>query len=384
MADPEAGSVAGTNARPARPSLTVIVPAHQARAVLPESLGALRRSEGLPEAWELIVVDDASTDDTTLQAARFADVVVSLPGNPHGPGYARNRGVEASRGDLIVFVDADVVVRPDALARLTRCFREHPDVAAVFGAYDNAPRDQGFVSRYRNLLHHYVHVTNGGDAETFWAGLGAVRRADFLGVGMFNEWHFSQPQIEDIELGRRLRQSGRRIVLLPEAQGTHLKRWTLRDMLRTDLRNRGVPWMWLLLREGASGGSKTLNLRFRERLCTALAGLGGLALLLALLTPFTRPLALGAAACYAGVLGLNARFLRYVGRHGGAGTLAVAVPLQLAFYSLNVVSVLSGWLVFQLLGEPQPPPARQAQAVVSPRTWPPPPTRPAHGLRERA
>ncbi|MDH5198476.1 MAG: glycosyltransferase [Gemmatimonadota bacterium] len=368
----------------AGPYLSVIVPAHQASGVLPDVLTALRESRGMPVSWELIVVDDASTDDTTLTAARYADVIVALRGNPHGPAYARNRGVEASRGEVIVFVDSDVVVRPDALARLARCMIERPEITAVFGAYDNRPRAPGVVSQYRNLLHHWVHVTNGGEAETFWAGLGGVRRDAFMALGMFNEWHFSHPQIEDIELGRRLRQAGRRILLVPEIQGTHLKRWTLAGMIGTDLRNRGVPWMWMVLREGASEGSKTLNLRKREKICTALAGLGFAALLATPLTSVGRPLMAAGAACLVAVLGLNWKFLRYARRHGGWGTLAVAIPLQLAFYLLNVLSAVIGWIVYQLLGEPQPPPERQAQATLAPGTWPPPPKRPVHGLRGRA
>src|SRR6185436_15848936 len=100
------------------PYLSVIVPAHNSVAVLDRCLTALA-SSGLPrESWELIVVDDGSTDATELVAARYADVAVRLAGNPHGPAYARNRGAEASRGEVLVFVDADVVVHPDTLARI--------------------------------------------------------------------------------------------------------------------------------------------------------------------------------------------------------------------------------------------------------------------------
>ena len=81
-----------------RPYLSVVVPAHNGKDVLPHSLGALLKSDMDRERWELVVVDDASRDETALVAARYADAVVRLPGQPRGPAYARYRGFEASSG----------------------------------------------------------------------------------------------------------------------------------------------------------------------------------------------------------------------------------------------------------------------------------------------
>src|SRR2546426_2153080 len=276
-----------------QPFLSVIVPAHQAAGILPMSLQALRASHLPGEGWELIVVDDASTDRTALVAAEFADTVVRLAGNPHGPAYARNRGVEASRGDVIVFVDADVCVHSDTLRQFAALFAARPAISAAFGSYDARPPGPGFVSQYRNLLHHYVHLRGAGEAETFWAGCGAIRRAVFAAVGGFDEWHYARPQIEDIELGRRLRLAGHRIVLDPDIQGTHLKRWTLRAVLTTDLAGRGVPWMWLMLQEGRST-AYTLNVRSPERWRTVLVWASVLALVGALF--WRTPVALAGAA----------------------------------------------------------------------------------------
>src|SRR6476659_4577806 len=102
-------------------------------------------------SWELIVVDDASTDATALIAAEFADAVVRLPDRPRGPAYARNRGVEVARGAIVVFVDADVVVHTDTLRRFTSVFKQEPDVSAVFGAFFTQPEAPQLVSQYRNL-----------------------------------------------------------------------------------------------------------------------------------------------------------------------------------------------------------------------------------------
>jgi GT2 family glycosyltransferase len=358
-----------------RPFLSVVVPAHQGAGVLPQALQALRASDLCGECWELIVVDDASTDRTALVAAQFADTVVRLAGNRHGPAYARNRGVEASRGDVIVFVDADVCVHRDTLRRFATLFAERPEISAAFGSYDTRPTGSGLVSQYRNLLHHYVHLRGAGEAETFWAGCGAIRHAVFASVGGFDEWHYVRPQIEDIELGRRVRLAGHRIVLDPKIQSTHLKRWTLRDVLTTDLARRGVPWMWLMIQEGRSATS-TLSVRSPERWCTALMWAAVLGALGAVLWPTRVPLA-GAGAAAALVLLLNHGFYRFLKRERGLAFALAVVPLHGLYYLSNGVSVFGGWLLHTLFGEPQLPASAAALAGLDLKTWPPAPARPS-------
>src|SRR5688500_12315609 len=170
--------------------LSVVVPVHQGGGHLREVLVALSRSSLPRETWELIVVDDASTDESTEIAAVHADLVIRLTGRPRGPAYARNRGADASSAQLIAFVDADVLVRPDALPRMLEAMGEDPRIGAVIGAYDAGRTSGRLVSEYRNLLRHVEHQTNSGDTDAFSAGLALVRRDAFLRAGMFDEWRF--------------------------------------------------------------------------------------------------------------------------------------------------------------------------------------------------
>lgn len=359
-----------------RPYLSVIVPAHQAAAILPLSLGGLRKSDLPDEVWELIVVDDASRDDTSMIAAEYADTVIRLSGNPRGPAYARNRGCEASGGEILVFVDADVVVHPDTLSQFAVLFASHADLGAAFGSYDSLPTGGGLVSQYRNLLHHYVHHRGAGAAETFWAGCGAVQRNLFVEVGMFDEWHYPRPEIEDIELGRRIRRSGRPILLRPEIQATHLKRWKFGNMLITDLTRRGIPWMQLLLQEGPTNASSSLNLEARQKWCTALVGIALLGVATATVLWSGWPL-LVAAVAIAVVVFFNRTFYGFLRRERGLLFAARAIPLHLVYYIVNAVSVISGLLVYALFGGPLPSNDASAQAALGIETWPPGPRPPS-------
>lgn len=325
------------------PALSVIVPAHRAQTVLPRCLAALTASD-LPRAeWELIVVDDASPDDTAAVAEGVADRIVRLGPRPGGPALARNRGVEHARGDVLLFVDSDVCVHPDVLRRVRDSFQKDPALAALFGAYDEHPGAPGFLSEYRNLLHRYHHLRGRGEAETFWAGCGAVRTSAFRAIGGFDADRFPRPQIEDIELGYRLRDAGGRIVLDPEVQCMHLKRWTWKGMLRTDLRDRGIPWMRLLLERGDAGRGDTLNVDRTEKVRTALAGASLLALGVGLV--WGHLAWVGAAVLGFVALTLwNRALVGWFARVRGWGFAARVIPMQILYYLLNGVAAGLGIL----------------------------------------
>ena len=363
-----------------RPYLSVIVPAKDAAHLLVTTLRALDESDLPRPCWELIVVDDVSTDDTAGVASAHADLVIRLTGKPHGPAYARNRGVERARGECVVFFDADVRVRPDTLSRIARLFATRPDVAAVFGSYDDAPEAPGLVSQYRNLLHHYTHHQSPGEAHTFWAGAGAVRRTVFVDAGMYDEWRFPRPQIEDIELGHRIRALGGTIILEPGIQVKHLKRWTLWQMIATDFKDRGVPWTRLLVEGGMllslnEERARVLSLRVREKVNTVLVWLAFFAALAALATLHGWLLGV-VTALLAPVLWFSRGLYAFFERRRGFLFALGVVPLHLAYYLVNGVSVGWGYMLAQLVGEPHPDPTVAAFAEIGVQTWPPVPLNP--------
>lgn len=316
------------------------MPAHQAAHLLPETLGALRASTLPRAAWELIVVDDASRDDSGDVASRWADRVIQLPSPPRGPGGARNEGAKVATGDWLMFVDSDVRVHPDALALVVDVIEADPSLVAVFGSYDAHPEARGLVSEYRNLLHRYTHLTGAGEAETFWAGCGAVRRDAFRAVSGFDTARFPRPQIEDIDLGYRLRDRGGRILLDPRIQGTHLKRWTLAGMWRTDLFDRGIPWMALLI-ERRHQDAAALNTGRAEQIKVALAATGML-LLGAALAIGSVGVAVAGAVMLVGLVASNITIYRWFRKERGWIFALSVIPLHMSYYVGNAVAAAIG------------------------------------------
>jgi GT2 family glycosyltransferase len=260
---------------------------------------------------------------------------------------ARNRGARHAQGEILFFVDADVVLAPAALNRVSKAFQEQPDLAAVFGSYDAQPRASGVISQYRNLLHHFVHQNGHSEASTFWAGCGAIRKSVFEKIGGFDEKRFPRPSIEDIELGYRLRRAGYRILLDKLLQGTHLKQWTLLSFIRTDIVCRAIPWSRLILESKVIPND--LNLKWDQRASFVLVALACVFLALGVFQ--IKSLAISAAG-FLGVLVLNRRIYLFFFRKGGLLFALACIPLHILYYLYSGFSYLyvrTGFLLRSLV-----------------------------------
>ena len=162
---------------PRRLVLSVVIPVYNGATDLERCLRGVRSNAGVD--YEIVVVDDGSTDASWRVAEQFGARVIRHE-SPKGPAAARNAGAEAASAPIIFFLDADVVPHADTFRRVLARFDADPGLAGLFGSYDNQPAAPGLVSRYRNLLHHYVHqqgefVDDARPAHTFWTGCGAIR-----------------------------------------------------------------------------------------------------------------------------------------------------------------------------------------------------------------
>jgi cellulose synthase/poly-beta-1,6-N-acetylglucosamine synthase-like glycosyltransferase len=285
-----------------------------------------------------VLVADGAVEDYEPLVARHRARAVVVEG-PHGPAVARNRGADEASGDILVFVDTDVVVAPDAIPRLCGYLMQRPDMAGVFGAYDEQPAEAGFMSRYKNLSHSYVHQQARGEARTFWAGLGAVRAAAFRAVGGFNEG-IRRPSVEDIELGYRLVAAGHQIGVEPSARGCHLKRWTLWGSVVSDVRDRGIPWTQLILRHRALVDD--LNTTGALRWSVVLSYV----FLLASLAAFRWPWAgLVALAALGSTFAFNLDYYRWFRRRQGWWFAARVFAAHVLHHLCNGVSFTAGLLI---------------------------------------
>lgn len=257
-------------------TISVIVPVRNGSLHLAECLGALARSEH--QSFEVIVVDDCSTDDTPQIAKRHAVLYLQTL-RTMGAAGARNLGAQHAHGEILAFIDSDVVVPRDVLRLFDEHFLRDPQVSAIFGSYDDSPAWPTFIAQYKNLIHHHVHQISSDSPVTFWTGCGAIRKSAFDEIGGFDEAMYA---MEDIALGMQLVKRGRRIFLDKRIQVKHLKRWTLGSMLHADIFHRAVPWSQLILKSRQL--PRDLNLTYASRISSIAIGLLTTAFLIFLLT----------------------------------------------------------------------------------------------------
>ena len=310
---------------PSQDLISVVMPAYNAANYLPRVLAPLLAMRDAGEIAEIIVVDDQSTD-TTAEVARILGARVLITPSRGGPGAARNHAAAQAIGDILWMVDSDVIAHPGGAAQIANAFRDDT-VHAVFGSYDDAPADQGWMSQYKNLMHRYYHQRARHEASTFWAGCGAMRKSAFLAVGGFDVETYNRPSIEDIELGYRIKSGGGRILLLPDLLGKHLKIWTIRNAIHTDIFCRALPWSRLMIRR--EGVPDDLNTSLDERLRAVLAGLLFLSILM---LPFSPGLWWVFLLVLGLVIAVNWPFLRFLWRANGARVAVLGGMFHQLYY----------------------------------------------------
>jgi len=323
-------------------SLSVIVPVHNGGESFRKCLSSL--TAAVPAPQELIVVADGDTDGSGLLAQEFGAQVLGIPG-PGGPARARNWGARAACGDILFFVDADVTIPADAVSQIVALFEHEPDLAALFGSYDDEPGATNFLSQYKNLFHHYVHQTAREEASTFWGACGAIRREVFLTLGGFDE-RYRWPSIEDIELGYRLKQAGKKIRLCKTLQVKHWKRWGVVSLLQADFFHRALPWTDLILRKRCLPND--LNLQLSSRVSVALtygllfAGVG---------TWWWSGLFVLVGVAVVLLLSLNASLYRFFWHKRGFRFAVQVIPWHWLYYFYSGLAVAIGGFSFLFRGD---------------------------------
>lgn len=322
------------------PSITVVIPVYNGSKFLHQCLDAVFASRF--RSFEVIVVDDCSTDDSAVISSGKGASILSTA-KQSGPAAARNLAAETAKGEILMFVDADVVVQPDTLGKVAECFERQPEISALFGSYDDEPAEKNFLSQYKNLQHHFVHQNSSSEASTFWSGLGAMRRDVFLSHGGFDCKKFAVPSIEDIDLGLRLRKAGQQILLDRNIQAKHLKKWQMMSHLWTEIFCRALPWSRLILEN--QGMINDMNLRTADRLSALLVGISLISLPMVFL--HSAWISVPIASLFIIAI-LNRKILRFFAAKRGIVFAGLTFPWQLLYFFYGGVTFVFSWFVYAL------------------------------------
>ena len=134
-------------------NFSLIVPAHNASRTIGRCLEAIFNSDF--KNFEVVVIDDASNDPTVEIAKKFPCRIVGTE-KRLGTHHIRNMAKDESRYDTLVYIDSDILIKPDTLSKIEHSFREEPGVAAVVGVLSKEHPSNGYFSQYKNLYMHYI------------------------------------------------------------------------------------------------------------------------------------------------------------------------------------------------------------------------------------
>jgi GT2 family glycosyltransferase len=318
------------------------MPVYNAAATLAECLTRLFHSTFTD--FEVVVVDDSSNDQSMAIAANFPVQVVPSGGRV-GPAAARNIGARAARGEILFFIDSDVMLGSDVVGRLVERFARG-DVDGVVGVQAADMRHRNLASQYKNLWMRWTYSRQKGDVPLFYTTAAAIRRDAFLRTGGFDEG-YGGPSIEDQAYGEKLAALGMRVRVQPDLEVEHVKRYTLWGLLKTDFA-RAVSLTRLRLRDLGDQGNATEHKGTVPATYIAsipVAVVGALALVLGAVLGWPTLTLLGGAASV-GALALNTNFLTVIRRNEGTGRAAAAVLLLWLELLVSGAGMITGCLTY--------------------------------------
>jgi glycosyltransferase involved in cell wall biosynthesis len=207
------------------PELSVVIPTYNRLDTLAHVIPTLLAQDLPPGDFEVLVCDSMSTDGTKEYLAGVSAEhpnVRHLPGPYSGRAAARNAGIDAARGEVVLFNDADILASPDLLSQHLRHHRAQRKIAVVGWEVQVKDLDEYAYKRDHPDARGSLHKPTRKRLPWlyFLTGNASVRREDLMRVGRFDE-DFTGYGHEDLELGYRLERAGVSILYEPRAVNYH-------------------------------------------------------------------------------------------------------------------------------------------------------------------
>ncbi len=254
-----------------RPEMSVIIPTFNRHASLRRTLASLQRQTLSSALFEIIVVDDGSSDDTGLMAREFPGIIF-LQQEHLGPAAARNQGAARAQADLLVFIDDDCTAPPDWLEKIRHHFR-NPDHFLVGGKSINALPQRFWSQVHQCIIDFWQRESNTAQGSDLFLTSNnlAIRKAVFERMEGFDQ-RFVAAGAEDRNLTRAVRAAGYPVDYCQDLVIHHHHDLTLRKFARqqshygqgsyilysqTDWNGQRIPWFLLarLVKRAWSGTS---------------------------------------------------------------------------------------------------------------------------------
>ena len=208
--------------------ISVIIPIYNSISTIKECLDTVFNSDF--KNFEVIVISDNSTDDSVKIAKEYKCKIIELPEN-NGPAFARNVGADNAKGDILFFVDSDVIIKKNALTHISEIFSNN-EINVLQGVYSHTPFYKNIATQYQQSFYcYYTWQENKKYASTLVSMCFAIRKKIFLETKGFNT-KIKSATAEDEEFGYKLIDRGNKILISRELNVEHRVNYTVNKLIR--------------------------------------------------------------------------------------------------------------------------------------------------------
>ncbi len=208
--------------------ISIIIPVYNAEENLEKCLRHVLQSTY--KDYEIIVVDDCSDDESAEIAKRYTENIIRL-NKRAGPATARNVGSQKAKGEVLLFIDADVFIMNDTIHRIANFLNENKHIDGVTGLYAEQSPSVNFCSRYKLLYLRYKFINMPEFVSVPNTALLAVKKDSFKKVKGFNTYMFT---CEDFEFGQRFSKAGYKIYIDKSLEVIHNRYFSFITLVYND------------------------------------------------------------------------------------------------------------------------------------------------------
>lgn len=213
-------------------SLSIIIPFYNSLKTIDRCLLSVFKSKF--KSYEVIAVSDNSTDGSEDIVKKYPCKLINLKKNV-GAATARNMGAKIARGDILVFLDSDVIIKKNALGIINKNF-ENKNVNLIQGIYSHKPNYKKFTTQFlQSHLCYYLFSDNKKFTESLCSCFVSIRKKIFLEANGFDEIFYSSNS-EDEDLGYRLIEKGYEIPIDRRLNTIHVVDIGLFDFIKRSLK----------------------------------------------------------------------------------------------------------------------------------------------------
>lgn len=225
--------------------ISIIVPTFNSESTIEQCLKAIRKSSF--SNFELIVIDDGSSDDSIKITNKYADKIINNSKNL-GKTKSRQKAIKIASGHIIVNIDSDVIIDKDSLKIIDDFFKLNPEYDAITGVLAENTPYKDYLSQYKNLYMNYYFNNLPTEVTFLYGSIFAIRRRILKHIFINYESNYG----EDTALGQQLTLLGKKIACNKDLTVTHLRHYSLKDFIKNEFI---IPHEWarlFLLNKGAS------------------------------------------------------------------------------------------------------------------------------------